>query len=103
VSLVVGTVVALLGGFAIMGVSHAVARTRPEREVQPVREAVSGLLAAVVGIAGSAYVMLSHSRGAGVFLALGAIVCIFLAIHSFLELRAVRSEESGRESQSARD
>jgi protein-S-isoprenylcysteine O-methyltransferase Ste14 len=103
VSLVIGTVVALLGGFAMMGLSHAVARRRPESEVQPVREAVLGLLAAMVGIAVSAHVMVSHSRGVGVFLALWAIVCILLAIHSLFELRAVRSQESGRESQSARD
>lgn len=96
-----GTVVAVLGGLVAIAVARAVARTRPEKEAQPVFHTVLALVCAVPMTAGSAHLI--FSRGAAVFLALLTIMVIAIGFHSYLQLRAVRSEESGRESQSARD
>lgn len=98
-----GTVVAVLGGLVAIAVARAVARTRPEKEAQPVFHTVLALVCAVPMTAGSAHLIFTGSRGAGVFLALLTIMVIAIGFHSYLQLRAVRSEESGRESQSARD
>ena len=102
-----GTFVPVLGGVAtvavVLAVARTVARSRPEREARSVFYAVLGLVGATALIAISARLMLSGSRGVGVFGGLLAMVCIVVASRSFLELHAVRSEEAGSDSQSKSD
>jgi hypothetical protein len=96
-SLVTGTAMAALCGFVVLGVAVAVSATRPEHERRIVGEGTVAFLGALVSAAASLHVLLVYGYGVGVFIGLIAVLLAGMAIHSFVQFRAMRRQQIERE------